>query len=274
MRRNRSVQSWVKVCWLRCSTCETANLYSSLQRQIEERRAAQASLQQANLRKDEFLAMLSHELRNPRAAIHTALQWVRWLAAPEAERRCDGPWQCIGEGLHGFSRRGLGRPHAGTAGRGEQGCMARWLAPLPSSAASAAVAGDLLREGWACGRGGVSRFQHAGHGQRAVVHLLQHRAGPAGPAQASGCLRHSRHASACGPDPATAQRSRRGRRSGCAPAAYRAAVGCSPCERANASSRARVPVLPHLTGSLANTAATAITSTSSPSISSSAHMGV
>ena len=62
---------------------ENASLYSSLQRQIEERRAAEASLQQANQRKDEFLAMLSHELRNPLAAIHTALEVVRRLAAPE-----------------------------------------------------------------------------------------------------------------------------------------------------------------------------------------------
>jgi len=62
---------------------ENASLYSSLQTEIEERRAAEAGLQQANQRKDEFLAMLSHELRNPLAAIQTALEVVRRLAAPE-----------------------------------------------------------------------------------------------------------------------------------------------------------------------------------------------
>jgi signal transduction histidine kinase/DNA-binding response OmpR family regulator len=63
---------------------ENARLYSSLQSEIVERRAAEAELQQANRRKDEFLAMLSHELRNPLAAIHYALDVVRRLATTQS----------------------------------------------------------------------------------------------------------------------------------------------------------------------------------------------
>jgi len=59
---------------------ENARLYRSLQNQIVERRAAEAGLHAANRRKDEFLAMLSHELRNPMAAIRSALEVIRRVA--------------------------------------------------------------------------------------------------------------------------------------------------------------------------------------------------
>ncbi len=62
---------------------ENANLYRSLQGEIAERRAAETELQYANQRKDEFLAMLSHELRNPLAPIRNALEVVRLVAPPE-----------------------------------------------------------------------------------------------------------------------------------------------------------------------------------------------
>ena len=62
---------------------ENARLYRSLQTEIVERRAAQAKLQAANQRKDEFLAMLSHELRNPLAPIRAALEVVRRVAVPD-----------------------------------------------------------------------------------------------------------------------------------------------------------------------------------------------
>jgi signal transduction histidine kinase/DNA-binding response OmpR family regulator len=62
---------------------ENANLYRSLQSEIIERRVAQTELQDANQRKDEFLAMLSHELRNPLAPIRNALEVIRRIAPPD-----------------------------------------------------------------------------------------------------------------------------------------------------------------------------------------------
>jgi len=62
---------------------ENARLYRSLQNEIVERRQAQARLQEANRRKDEFLAMLSHELRNPLAPIRNAVELIRRIAPPD-----------------------------------------------------------------------------------------------------------------------------------------------------------------------------------------------
>jgi len=62
---------------------ENARLYRTLQVEIEERRGVEALLQASNQRKDEFLAMLSHELRNPLAPIRTALEVIRRLAPSE-----------------------------------------------------------------------------------------------------------------------------------------------------------------------------------------------
>lgn len=62
---------------------ENATLYGSLQSEIVERRAAEMELQEAGRRKDEFLAMLSHELRNPLAPIRTALEVIRRVAPPD-----------------------------------------------------------------------------------------------------------------------------------------------------------------------------------------------
>lgn len=45
--------------------------------EISERVRTQQALQEANRRKDEFLAMLAHELRNPLAPIHNAVQILR-----------------------------------------------------------------------------------------------------------------------------------------------------------------------------------------------------
>ncbi|MES2886545.1 MAG: response regulator [Pseudomonadota bacterium] len=61
---------------------ENARLYRSLQTEIEERRRAEVRLLDSNRRKDEFLAMLSHELRNPLAPIRNAVQVVRLVAPP------------------------------------------------------------------------------------------------------------------------------------------------------------------------------------------------
>ena len=62
---------------------ENARLYNTLQAEIAERFAAQTELQAANQRKDQFLAMLSHELRNPLAPIRNALEVIRRIAPPD-----------------------------------------------------------------------------------------------------------------------------------------------------------------------------------------------
>ena len=63
----------------------TASLYSALQVEIAERRQAEARLEEASQRKDEFLAMLAHELRNPLAPIRNAVELIR-LATPTDEK--------------------------------------------------------------------------------------------------------------------------------------------------------------------------------------------
>ena len=64
-----------------------------LNTEIQRRKAYEGELQRtraeaesANVAKDEFLAMLGHELRNPLAPILTALQLMRLRGAPTAER--------------------------------------------------------------------------------------------------------------------------------------------------------------------------------------------
>ena len=64
---------------------ENARLYQSLQSEIVERRAAETELKQVNQRKDEFLAMLSHELRNPLSPIRSAVEVIRRIAPPDAQ---------------------------------------------------------------------------------------------------------------------------------------------------------------------------------------------
>ena len=62
-----------------------AQLYQNLQDEILERRRAEARLEEANKRKDEFLAMLSHELRNPLAPIGNAVEIIRRLGQHDAK---------------------------------------------------------------------------------------------------------------------------------------------------------------------------------------------
>jgi signal transduction histidine kinase len=64
---------------LRASNVELARSNQSLQIEILERRNVEDRLRQADRRKDEFLATLAHELRNPLAPIQSALN-VRRLA--------------------------------------------------------------------------------------------------------------------------------------------------------------------------------------------------
>src|ERR671935_48094 len=62
---------------------DNARLYRSLEREIARSRKAEHELQDANRRKDEFLAMLSHELRNPLAPIRNAVELMRRIGAPD-----------------------------------------------------------------------------------------------------------------------------------------------------------------------------------------------
>ncbi len=54
--------------------------------QIESLLSAQRSLRQADQRKDEFLATLAHELRNPLAPLRTGLQWLGAGPPEDAEK--------------------------------------------------------------------------------------------------------------------------------------------------------------------------------------------
>jgi PAS domain S-box-containing protein len=54
---------------------------------ITQRKRAETMLQQADQRKDEFLAMLAHELRNPLGAIANAAQLLKQLGPPEGNLR-------------------------------------------------------------------------------------------------------------------------------------------------------------------------------------------
>jgi signal transduction histidine kinase/DNA-binding response OmpR family regulator len=62
---------------------DNARLYGSLARESARLRETEERLQEAHRRKDEFLAMLSHELRNPLAPIRTAIEVIRRVAPPD-----------------------------------------------------------------------------------------------------------------------------------------------------------------------------------------------
>jgi predicted ATPase/signal transduction histidine kinase/ActR/RegA family two-component response regulator len=65
---------------------ENARLYTELRASMARAEAARAEAERANRAKDEFLAMLGHELRNPLAPILTACELMR-LQAPDQFRR-------------------------------------------------------------------------------------------------------------------------------------------------------------------------------------------
>ena len=69
----------------RADALEASN--ESLQRETAERREAEDALRIANRRKDEFLAMLAHELRNPLAPLRNALEILKRRGADLAVTR-------------------------------------------------------------------------------------------------------------------------------------------------------------------------------------------
>jgi PAS domain S-box-containing protein len=63
---------------------DNARLFQETQAEIAQRKKAELKLQEANRRKDEFLAMLAHELRNPLAPIRNGLQILRLATVDKA----------------------------------------------------------------------------------------------------------------------------------------------------------------------------------------------
>jgi PAS domain S-box-containing protein len=66
---------------------DNARLYEAARREIANRERAEAALREADARKDQFLAMLAHELRNPLAAVRQAALISRASSATEAQKR-------------------------------------------------------------------------------------------------------------------------------------------------------------------------------------------
>lgn len=65
------------------ANAELAHANATLDHEVRERRQAEASLQESNRRKDEFLATLAHELRNPLAPLRSALEVLHRHPSPE-----------------------------------------------------------------------------------------------------------------------------------------------------------------------------------------------
>ena len=63
---------------------ESARAHQDLQLEIEQRKQAEKALNQVNRQKDEFLAMLAHELRNPLAPIRNATELLSHMFANDA----------------------------------------------------------------------------------------------------------------------------------------------------------------------------------------------
>jgi PAS domain S-box-containing protein len=62
---------------------ESARAHQALQREIDQRKQAEQALSQVNRQKDEFLAMLAHELRNPLAPIRNATELLSHMLASD-----------------------------------------------------------------------------------------------------------------------------------------------------------------------------------------------
>jgi PAS domain S-box-containing protein len=67
-----------------------------------ENASAEAALREADRRKDEFLATLAHELRNPLAPMRTAVEIVERLAGEDPRMR--GPWEIVDRQVRHMTR--------------------------------------------------------------------------------------------------------------------------------------------------------------------------
>lgn len=63
--------------WIRAAYRPTSDGWIAVVTDIDDQKRAEAALQEADRRKDEFLAMLSHELRNPLASIMMATELLK-----------------------------------------------------------------------------------------------------------------------------------------------------------------------------------------------------
>ncbi len=63
---------------------ENARLHRASRREIDQRKLAEQALSEAGRRKDEFLAMLAHELRNPLAPIRNATELLSHMLANDS----------------------------------------------------------------------------------------------------------------------------------------------------------------------------------------------
>jgi signal transduction histidine kinase len=70
---------------LELANAELESRNALLRNEVREREDAQRELQMAAERKDQFLAMLAHELRNPLSAVHNAVQVIRIQAKSDAQ---------------------------------------------------------------------------------------------------------------------------------------------------------------------------------------------
>jgi signal transduction histidine kinase len=82
-QRSRELQALNRT--LEHANLELAQANAALEEENAERRRAEDLLRQADRRKNEFLAALSHELRNPLAAIANAVRYVQLADAREPE---------------------------------------------------------------------------------------------------------------------------------------------------------------------------------------------
>ncbi|MGJ0492071.1 PAS domain S-box protein, partial [Methylobacter sp.] len=73
------------VFFIKDSTGEPVGI-ATVSRDISERKQAEAALREADQRKDEFLAMLAHELRNPLAPISNAVQIMKRSSLDETRQ--------------------------------------------------------------------------------------------------------------------------------------------------------------------------------------------
>ena len=83
----RTEQLIVAVATQAATAIDNARLYDAAQREIASRERAEAALREADRRKDEFLATLAHELRNPLAPIRQAALISQAPAATETQKR-------------------------------------------------------------------------------------------------------------------------------------------------------------------------------------------